>query len=64
MVMPRLFLRPKTHRGFSISPYGVHKLAGEYMMKYYGRVHGILGVGLRLFNVYGSRQDPEALTPA
>ena len=41
-----------------ISPYGVHKLAGEYVMKYYARVHGILGVGLRLFNVYGSRQDP------
>lgn len=41
-----------------ISPYGVHKLAGEYMMKYYARVHGILGVGLRLFNVYGSRQNP------
>lgn len=40
-----------------ISPYGVHKLAGEYIMKYYAHVHGILGVGLRLFNVYGSRQD-------
>lgn len=41
-----------------ISPYGVHKLAGEYLMKYYNRIHGISGVGLRLFNVYGPRQDP------
>ena len=43
-----------------ISPYGVHKLAGEYIMKYYARVHGILGVGLRLFNVYGPRQNPRS----
>lgn len=43
-----------------ISPYGVHKLAGEYIMKYYARIHGIVGVGLRLFNVYGSRQNPRS----
>lgn len=41
-----------------ISPYGVHKLSGEYLMKYYNCIHGISGVGLRLFNVYGPRQDP------
>lgn len=43
-----------------ISPYGVHKLAGEYIMKYYARVHGIPGFGFRLFNVYGARQDPRS----
>jgi UDP-glucose 4-epimerase len=46
--------------GMPTSPYGVHKLSGEDIMKYYARVHEISGVGLRLFNVYGSRQNPRS----
>jgi UDP-glucose 4-epimerase len=44
----------------AISPYGVHKLSGEHIMKYYAKVHGVNGVALRLFNVYGSRQHPRS----
>jgi UDP-glucose 4-epimerase len=43
-----------------VSPYGVHKLAGEYAMQYYSRVHGISCTALRLFNVYGPRQEPQS----
>ncbi|MCC7193956.1 MAG: NAD-dependent epimerase/dehydratase family protein [Gemmatimonadaceae bacterium] len=40
------------------SPYGIAKLAVEYYLSYYGRVHGIEAVALRYANVYGPRQDP------
>jgi UDP-glucose 4-epimerase len=40
------------------SPYAVSKLAAEYYLAYYGRVHGLEHVALRFGNVYGPRQDP------
>ena len=40
------------------SPYGIAKLAAEYYMSYYGRVHGLEIAALRYANVYGPRQDP------
>ncbi len=40
------------------SPYGIAKLAVEYYLAYYGRVHGVQTVALRYGNVYGPRQDP------
>lgn len=40
------------------SPYGIAKLATEYYMAYYGRVHRLDVVALRYSNVYGPRQDP------
>jgi UDP-glucose 4-epimerase len=40
------------------APYGIAKLAVEYYLAYYGRVHGIDTVALRYGNVYGPRQDP------
>ncbi len=40
------------------SPYGVTKLAGEFYLNYYRKVHGIEYVSLRYSNVYGPRQDP------
>ena len=40
------------------SPYGIAKLAAEYYLAYYGRVHGLECVVLRFANVYGPRQDP------
>jgi UDP-glucose 4-epimerase len=40
------------------SPYAVAKLAAEYYLAYYGRVHGLDAVALRFGNVYGPRQDP------
>ncbi len=40
------------------APYGIAKLAVEYYLAYYGRVHQIDTVALRYGNVYGPRQDP------
>ena len=40
------------------SPYAISKLAAEYYLAYYGRVHGVEHVSLRFGNVYGPRQDP------
>jgi UDP-glucose 4-epimerase len=38
--------------------YGVSKLAGEYYVDLYRRLHGVPAVALRFANVYGPRQDP------
>ncbi len=40
------------------APYGIAKLATEYYLAMYGRVHGLQTVSLRYGNVYGPRQDP------
>ncbi len=40
------------------SPYAISKLAAEYYLAYYGRLHGVEHVALRFGNVYGPRQDP------
>ena len=40
------------------SPYAISKLAAEYYLAYYERLHGIEHVALRFGNVYGPRQDP------
>lgn len=40
------------------SPYGIAKLAVEYYMSYFARIHGLDTVALRYANVYGPRQDP------
>lgn len=41
-----------------LSPYGVSKLASEYYLYCFTRVHGLPYVALRYGNVYGPRQDP------
>ena len=40
------------------SPYAIAKLATEYYLGYYSRIHGLEAVSLRFGNVYGPRQDP------
>jgi len=40
------------------SPYAIAKLSIELYLAYYGRVHDLDIVSLRLGNVYGPRQDP------
>lgn len=40
------------------SPYAMAKLSAEYYLAYYGRVHNMDSISLRLGNVYGPRQDP------
>jgi len=39
------------------SPYAISKLASEYYLAYYGRLHGVEHVSVRFGNVYGPRQD-------
>jgi UDP-N-acetylglucosamine 4-epimerase len=45
--------------GRPLSPYAVTKLADELYAVVYGQLHGMETVGLRYFNVFGPRQDPE-----
>ncbi len=42
-----------------ISPYGVTKLAGEYLVYLYTKNFGIPTISLRYFTVYGPRQRPD-----
>ncbi len=41
-----------------LSPYGVSKLASEYYLYVFRKLHGLEYVSLRYSNVYGPRQDP------
>lgn len=43
-----------------LSPYAVTKLAGEYMLRAFSVCYGLETVGLRYFNVFGERQDPNS----
>jgi UDP-N-acetylglucosamine 4-epimerase len=45
--------------GRPLSPYAVSKLADELYASVYATLHGVETVGLRYFNVFGRRQDPE-----
>ena len=55
---PEVRPTPETTPKAPESPYGVTKLAGEYYLYYYHRVHGMDYVALRYSNVFGPRQDP------
>lgn len=41
-----------------LSPYAASKAAGELYCRVFAKLYGIETVSLRLFNVYGPRQDP------
>jgi UDP-glucose 4-epimerase len=41
-----------------LSPYAVDKFSCELHARVAGRIFGVPSAGLRLFNVYGARQDP------
>ena len=45
--------------GQPLSPYAVTKLGDELYAGVYGALHGMATIGLRYFNVFGPRQDPE-----
>lgn len=42
-----------------LSPYALGKVVNEAYADLYARCFGLVAVGLRYFNVYGPRQDPE-----
>ncbi len=45
--------------GKPLSPYGVTKLSDELFAEVFSTIYGIKVIGLRYFNVFGPRQDPE-----
>lgn len=45
--------------GRPLSPYAVSKCADELYAEVFGRCYGLKTIGLRYFNVFGARQDPE-----
>ena len=55
---PRLPKR-EAEVGQPLSPYAVTKATNELYARVYGRLHGLETFGLRYFNVFGPRQDPE-----
>ncbi len=51
--------KQEDHVGRPLSPYAVTKAANEAYGGLYHRLHGMGTIGLRFFNVFGERQDPE-----
>ena len=45
--------------GKVLSPYAITKLVNEEYARIFGSLYGMETIGLRYFNVYGRRQDPE-----
>lgn len=45
--------------GRPLSPYAVTKLLNELYAEVFGRCYGLQTIGLRYFNVFGARQDPD-----
>jgi dolichol-phosphate mannosyltransferase len=45
------------------SHYAVSKLGNANLLKFYGRVHGLPVVNLRLYSVYGPWEEPDRLIP-
>lgn len=45
--------------GKPLSPYAVTKYVNELYADVYGKLHGLPNIGLRYFNVFGRRQDPD-----
>lgn len=48
----------ETTIGNQLSPYAVSKYANELYAEVFSRCYGIEAIGLRYFNVFGARQDP------
>ncbi len=45
--------------GRPLSPYAVTKLVNELYAEVFGRCYGFHCIGLRYFNIFGARQDPD-----
>lgn len=58
--VPRHVPIDEGHRTEPISPYGIHKLAVEKCIEYYGRSYDLDFTILRISNPYGEAQDPFA----
>lgn len=51
---------PKIEERFGrpLSPYAITKVVNEYFAKVFSEIYGMETIGLRYFNVFGKRQDP------
>jgi len=49
----------ETHQGNPLSPYAATKMADELYAKAFSTVYDIQTIGLRYFNVFGARQNPD-----
>lgn len=49
----------EANTGRPLSPYAVTKVGNEIYAKLYHQLYGVETIGLRFFNVFGERQDPE-----
>ena len=47
------------HIGKPLSPYAVTKYVNELYSDVFGRTYGFKSIGLRYFNIFGPRQDPD-----
>ncbi len=47
------------HIGKPLSPYAITKYVNELYAENFGKLYGIETIGLRYFNVFGKRQDPD-----
>ncbi|HET7032648.1 MAG TPA: SDR family oxidoreductase [Casimicrobiaceae bacterium] len=45
--------------GLPLSPYAATKLVNELYAEVFARCYGMHSIGLRYFNIFGARQDPE-----
>lgn len=45
--------------GNPLSPYALTKMVNESYADVFGRIYGLQSIGLRYFNVFGPRQDPD-----
>ncbi|MGH9430217.1 MAG: SDR family oxidoreductase [Terriglobia bacterium] len=52
--------RVESHPPRPLSPYALHKLAGEYYCRIFYKLYGFEAVALRYFNIYGPRQNPDS----
>ncbi|HQR65803.1 MAG TPA: SDR family oxidoreductase [Thermoanaerobaculia bacterium] len=53
-----LLPKKEGQEGRPLSPYGLSKVENERLAELFSRLYGMEIVGLRYFNVYGPRQDP------
>jgi len=45
------------------SDYAVSKISAGYLIKYYGKIHQLPGINLRLYSIYGPWEEPDRLIP-
>jgi nucleoside-diphosphate-sugar epimerase len=55
----KLLPKQEGQEGRPLSPYALSKKIGEELSDVYFRSYGLESVGLRYFNIYGARQDPD-----